>query len=106
MEFYSIAEVSEMSGQSQKTIRRHIAAGKLKSDKVGNRYRITEEYYNNWLKSDLDPEKENIFNETIVNAQQSDDVNWIDISDNWIYDGWSNTNYRNGLNFIDLKFTT
>ena len=29
MDFYSIAEVSEMSGQSQKTIRRHIAAGKL-----------------------------------------------------------------------------
>ena len=46
MEFYSIAEVSEMSGQSQKTIRRHIAAGKLKADKVGNCYRITKENYN------------------------------------------------------------
>ena len=31
MEFYSIVDVSEMSGQSQKTIRRHIAAGKLKA---------------------------------------------------------------------------
>ena len=43
MDFYSIAEVAEMSGQSQKTIRRHIAAGKLKADRVGNRYRITKE---------------------------------------------------------------
>ena len=63
MEFYSIAEAAQMSGQSQKTIRRHIAAGKLKADKIGNCYRITKENYNKWLLSDLDPEKDNIFNE-------------------------------------------
>lgn len=102
MEFYSIAEVSEMSGQSQKTIRRHIAAGKLKADKVGNCYRITKENYNKWLISDLDPEKDNIFNEAIVESPGYDKVNWIDITDSWIYDGWANVNYRNGLNFIDL----
>ena len=55
-----------MSGQSQKTIRRHIAAGKLKAEKIGNCYRITKENYSRWLISDLDPEKDNIFNETIV----------------------------------------
>ncbi len=102
MEFYSIVDVSEMSGQSQKTIRRHIAAGKLKADKVGNCYRITKENYDRWLVSDLDPEKENIFNEVVVESQSGDSVNWIDITDKWVYDGWYNVNYRNGLNFIDL----
>ena len=102
MNFYSISDVAEMSSQSQKTIRRHIAAGKLKAQKIGNRYRISETNYENWLISDLDPEKENIFNKTIINEQTTDNVNWIDISDKWIYDGWSNSNYRNGLNFIDL----
>ena len=102
MDFYSIAEVAEMSGQSQKTIRRHIAAGKLKAEKIGNCYRITKDSYSKWLMSDLDPEKDNIFNETIVGDQSSDSVNWIDITDTWVYDGWSNINYRNGFNFIDL----
>ncbi len=102
MEIYSIAEVAEMSGQSQKTIRRHIAAGKLKAEKIGNCYRITKENYSRWLISDLDPEKDNIFNETIVEEQGTDAVNWIDITDRWVFDGWSNINYRNGLNFIDL----
>ena len=102
MDFYSIAEVAEMSGQSQKTVRRHIASGKLKADRVGNRYRITKEQYEKWLISDLDPEKDNIFNETIVGEGNGDSVNWIDITDKWVYDGWSNTHYRNGFNFIDL----
>ena len=102
MSFYSIVDAAKMSGQSQKTIRRHIAAGKLKADKIGNCYRITKENYNKWLISDLDPEKDNIFNETIVETSGFDKVNWIDIADSWIYDGWANVNYRNGLNFIDL----
>ncbi len=102
MEFYSIAEAAQMSAQSQKTVRRHIAAGKLKADKIGNCYRITKDNYNKWLISDLDPEKDNIFNEAIVEEQTSDEVNWIDITDRWVFDGWSNINYRNGFNFIDL----
>lgn len=102
MEIYSIKEVAELSGQSQKTIRRHIAANKLKAYKISNCYRITEENYKKWLSSDLDPEKNNIFNDTIVENNITDSVNWIDISDFWIFDGWTNKNYRNGLNFIDL----
>ena len=35
-----------------------------------------------------------MFNETIIN-EQSDEVNWIDISDKWVFDGWSNKEYRN-----------
>ena len=55
MGFYSIAEAAEMSGQSQKTVRRHIAAGKLKAEKIGSCYRISKESYDKWLISDLDP---------------------------------------------------
>ncbi len=102
MEFYSIAEVADMAKLSQKTIRRHIASGKLKADKTCNRYRIKKEDYEKWLISDYDPEEDNIFKETVVTSQGQDDVNWIDITDKWVYDGWSNTNYRNGYNFIDL----
>ncbi len=102
MEFYTIAEVAEMSGQSQKTVRRHIASGKLKADKIVNRYRISKENYEKWLTSDTDPEADNIFRETVVQDQSSDRVNWIDITDKWAYDGWANLKYRNGYNFIDL----
>ena len=34
MNYYSIEEIASMSGYSQKTIRRHIAADKLKADKI------------------------------------------------------------------------
>ena len=103
MEFFSIAEAAEMSGQSKKTVRRHIAAGKLKADKVGNRYRITKDNYDKWLISDTDPEKENIFNETVVENTGEDDVNFIDITDKWVYDGWSNIKYRNGYDAVNGK---
>ena len=102
MDIYTIADVANMSGQSQKTIRRHIAAGKLKAEKISNCYRISKENYEKWLISDSDPESENIFNDTIVEGQNDDKVNWIDISDKWAYDGWANLKYRNGYNFIDL----
>ena len=102
MKYYNIAEVAEMSKLSQKTIRRHIAAGKLKAEKAYNHYRIKKEDYEKWLISDYDPEEDNIFKEAIVTAQGDDDVNWIDITDKWTYDGWSNANYRNGYNFVDL----
>jgi len=102
MEILSISEVAELSGQSQKTVRRHIASGKLNAIKISNKYRISKEDYEKWLISDNDPEKNNIFSEVIVKSQDCDKVNWIDISDKWVYDGWSNIKYRNGYNFIDL----
>lgn len=99
---YSIAEVAEMSKQSQKTIRRHIAAGKLKAEKINNKYIISKESYQQWITSDFDPEKQNIFRDTDVVEHDTDDVNWVDISDKWVFDGWSNAKYRNGYKFIDL----
>ena len=61
MEFYTIEEVAKLSGKSQKTVRRHIAANKLKSSKSQNKYRILKEDYEAWINSDasdesLDPE--------------------------------------------------
>ena len=34
MNYYSIEEIASLSGYSQKTIRRHIAANKLNADKI------------------------------------------------------------------------
>ena len=102
MNYYSIEEIASMSGYSQKTIRRHIAADKLKADKIGNSYRITEQDYQRWMQSDKKIDDESIFCGEVEKASLADDVNWIDITDEWVYDGWSNVNHRNGLNFIDL----
>ena len=83
MDFYSIAEAAQMSAQSQKTVRRHIAAGKLKADKVGNCYRITKENYNKWLISDLDPEKSVEYIELLMNeAPQDIDYNVYNTASN------------------------
>lgn len=102
MQYYSIEEVAAMSQFSQKTIRRHIAAGKLQANKIGNSYRITNTDYQKWLLSDKNIDDESIFCNTIEMPTTSEKVNWIDISDVWAFDGWSNINYRNGYNFIDL----
>ena len=61
MNYYSIEEIASMSGYSQKTIRRHIAADKLKADKIGNSYRITEQDYQRWMQSDKKIDDESIF---------------------------------------------
>jgi DNA (cytosine-5)-methyltransferase 1 len=58
--FYSIIEVAKELGVSQKTIRRHIASGKLGSIKIGNVYRIPkdsiEEFINSKSNEDLKEE--------------------------------------------------
>lgn len=102
MEYYTIEDVATMSGQSQKTVRRHIAAGKLKANKISNRYRISKESYGKWLISDNEPEAYSLFSDTVVEDHSVDKVNWIDIADKWAYDGWTDLKYRNGYNFIDL----
>lgn len=101
MDFYSISEVADMSDKSQKTIRRQIAAGRLRAEKIGGRYRIAKDAYEKWLVSDSDIEKDNIFDNAVI-KESDNEVNWIDISDKWLFDGWADTGYRNGYNFIDL----
>lgn len=105
-EFYSIEELAEMTGKSQKTIRRHIAAKKLKASRIQNKWRINPKDYKKWIESgDSDEENDRetfaIMGAGISNAYE-DEVNWIDISQEWKRDGWKSVEQRNGYNFIDL----
>lgn len=104
-DFYTIEQVAKLSNKSQKTIRRHIAANKLVASKSQNKYRITKSEYERWINSDDSNEELN--RETFAkidyqNNTYEDIVNWIDITDDWQKDGWSNINYRNGYTFVDL----
>lgn len=104
-DFYTIEQVAKLSNKSQKTIRRHIAANKLVASKSQNKYRITKSEYERWINSDDSNEELN--RETFAkidyqNNTYEDIVNWIDITDDWQKDGWSNINYRNGYSFVDL----
>ena len=60
-EYLTIQSVAEKTGKSQKTIRRHIAAKKLKATKIQNKYRILPEDFEKWLSSgECDETKDNI----------------------------------------------
>lgn len=104
-EYYSIKEAADMSDNSQKTIRRHIAANKLKATKIQNKYRILIENYNSWINSkDSDVQNDREAFATMgsrLNLYQ-DEVNWINVSEDWEVDGWKNIKQRNGYNFVDL----
>ena len=97
MAIYTIAEVAELSNKSQKTIRRAIAAGKLKATKVQNKTRIEVEDYELWKESGFQGTElqDNSFS-------KEDEVNWIDISDYWKLNGWKKPKDRSNYNFIDL----
>lgn len=104
MQFYTIQQISEMSGKSQKTVRRHIAAKKLKSEKVQNKYRISEDNYKEWINGTVfEEEDKGVFTKKIDNeVNNSYNINWADISKEWKVDGWKNKSDRNGYKFIDL----
>lgn len=76
--FYSIIDVATELGLSQKTIRRHIASGKLGSIKIGNVYRIPkdslEDFLNHKNESDLKSELETL---TDNNTPSKDDLKRI-----------------------------
>lgn len=94
----TIDEVADLSGKSQKTIRREIHAGNLKAEKIQNHYRIKPTDFNIWISNF---HKENNLKITSSISNKTDIINWVDISDKWGVDGWKTT-YNNGLNFIDL----
>ncbi|MGL4874154.1 MAG: DNA cytosine methyltransferase [Clostridium sp.] len=104
MKFFTIKEIAEMSGKSQKTIRRHIAAGLLKYDKVSNKYRIYENDFNEWMEKapELEEIAVDIEKDIEFGIKKMDDVNYIDISDIWGKNFWVNENDGNGYTFIDL----
>ena len=100
---FSIKEISEKTKLSQKTIRRHIAAGTLKCNKVANKYKISKKDLEKWvlMKPKLNNEKDlmDLFIENNEKFENSED---IDISNEWSVDGWKNSKERNGLTFVDL----
>ena len=104
MEIYTIEDVDRLRKRSVKTIRRQIAEGSLNASKVNNRYRISKEDYEKWHNAYLSGEltKESIFDDTNSYNHKSKEINYIDISDKWSIDGWTNSEERNGYNFIDL----
>ena len=104
MQFYTIQQISEKSGKSQKTIRRHIAANKLKAEKIQNKYRISEKAYQEWISGKaFEEDDKGVFTKEIkTETNNSYKINWADISKEWKRDGWKNINERNGYKFIDL----
>lgn len=103
MQFYTIEQITKKSGKSQKTIRRHIAAKKLKAEKIQNKYRISDEAYNEWIKKTVFEDDKGVFTKNInTQTNASYKINWIDISKVWERDGWKNGKDKNGYKFIDL----
>ena len=93
----TIAEAAELCGKSQKTIRRAVASGKLKSTKIQNKTRIEKLDFDEWVANGCSGTEEQ--DNTGI---KSDEVNWIDISDIWKIDGWNKKKDRTTYNFIDL----
>lgn len=108
-EYYTIQDVAEKTGKSQKTIRRHIAAKKLVASRIQNKWRILPEDYERWIESgDCDESNDR---ETFaimgsnVSAAYKDTVNWIDVEVECVqdkYNGWKHNKAKNGYNFVDL----
>ena len=97
MSIITSAEAAEIAGKSQKTIRRAIAAGKLKSNKIQNKTRIEREDFDEWMANGCcgTEEQDN-------STSKKDEVNWLDISDVWKTDGWKKKKDRSSYNFIEL----
>lgn len=112
--FFGITDISEKLSLSQKTIRRHIASGKLKSVKIGGVYRIPINALNDFLNHNNSENEKvigfNLFGEKIFEEKKSvknkrtanynnnsnDSVNWIDISNTW------QSPDKSELTFVDL----
>lgn len=91
-DFYSIANVAEQLGLSQKTIRRYIASGQLGAVKIGSSYRIPKGAIQHFINRPNN--KENLVNYDLFgnivgydpkkrNSLKTDFVNWCEITDIW-----------------------
>jgi len=114
--YFGISEVSDQLGISQKTVRRHIASGKLKSLKIGGVYRIPKDSLVSFINNIEDEQKEivsgydlfgkKIFKNDITKKTKKtthnyknnskDDVNWVEIVDVW------DKPKKSKLTFVDL----
>lgn len=111
--FYCISEVSELLNISQKTVRRHIASGKLKSVKIGGLYRVYKNSLDEFINTDgeeqyhrdlfgnkyFDQDEKNLVEKRTTNNYKNnsrDSINWVEINDLW-----ENLN-KSKLTFVDL----
>lgn len=107
--FYSIIDVSQRLKLSQKTIRRHIASGKLQSVKIGSTYRIPNEVLEDFINSNITSEEKvvgfDLFGNKVYQSEIpksntkfkiKDSVNWIEVKDYW------DIIQKSELTFVDL----
>ena len=79
-----IENVAERLNLSQKSVRRYIHAGKLKSNKIGGVHRVAESELQYFLNLSIyENGKLNEIEITYPKSKKTDLVNWIDISEDW-----------------------
>jgi len=88
---YSIEEVAKKINKSQKFIRKSIFSGNLKANKIGSKYYISQknldEYITHNKKKGLNLNRDlfgnPILEETRKKRRKIDQINWIDIENEW-----------------------
>jgi DNA (cytosine-5)-methyltransferase 1 len=79
-----IENVAERLNLSQKSVRRYIHAGKLKSIKIGGVHRVAESELQYFLNLSIyENGKLNEIEITYPKSKKTDLINWIDISEDW-----------------------
>ena len=79
-----IENVAERLNLSQKSVRRYIHAGKLKSNKIGGVHRVAESELQYFLNLSIyENGKLNEIEITYPKSKKTDLINWIDISEDW-----------------------
>ncbi len=99
----TINQVANLTNISIKAVRREVAAGTLKSQKIGSKYFISKNDFEVWRRADNITKS--IFEpDLFLNLElKSGGINWLDISSQiQRIDGWQRQNDLNGFNFIDL----
>ncbi len=112
--FFGITDVAEKLNVSQKTVRRHIASGKLQSIKIGGVYRVPIDALDDFMNQNEIHDEEvvgyDLFGRKIFKADNlnikkktfnyknngKDEVNWIDVVDSW------KGEKKSKLTFVDL----
>jgi DNA (cytosine-5)-methyltransferase 1 len=79
-----IENVAKRLNISQKSVRRYIHAGKLKSNKIGGVHRVAESELQYFLNLSIyENGKLNEIDITYPKSKKTDLINWIDISEDW-----------------------
>ena len=79
-----IENVAKSLNISQKSVRRYIHAGKLKSNKIGGVHRVAESELQYFLNLSIyENGKLNEIDITYPKSKKTDLINWIDISEDW-----------------------